>query len=231
MILQQQKPTLPIHGVSTSVFLGKFIRNKKYYTGEVYEWNLPTGITCPFANECKVTVDRATGKFDIKKGYFRCYAASSERFPAVREHRWKNFEYVKGGGVPQLPKDCKNVRIHASGDFYSQQYFDMWLQVAIDNPNINFWAFTKSINYWIVNIDKIPDNFVLTASYGGYHDCYIEQFGLKNCKVYTNISEVPENMPIDTNDDWARKSNISFALLDNNKISKKKPILNERTLF
>ena len=39
----------------------KFIRNKKYYTGIVYEWNLPTGVTCPFAKECKVSVDRVTG--------------------------------------------------------------------------------------------------------------------------------------------------------------------------
>lgn len=27
----------------------KFIKNTKYYDGVVYEWNLPTGSTCPFA--------------------------------------------------------------------------------------------------------------------------------------------------------------------------------------
>ena len=46
---------------------GKFVKNVKYYSGVVYEWNLPTGSTCPFALECKVTVDRTTGKFDVKK--------------------------------------------------------------------------------------------------------------------------------------------------------------------
>lgn len=209
----------------------KFIKNKKYYTGEVYEWNLPTGTTCPFAKECKVSVDRTTGKFSIEKGYFRCYAASSERFPAVREHRWKNYEYVKSGGVPVLPPDCKNVRIHASGDFFSQAYFDMWVKIATENPTINFWAFTKSINYWIVSIDKIPSILTLTASYGGHQDSFIEQFGLRSCKVYKSINDVPQGVPIDTNDDYARKPNITFALLDNNKISKKKPIINKHTLF
>jgi hypothetical protein len=63
------------------------IKKKGYYTGEVYEWNLPTGTTCPFALECKVTVNRSTGKFDIDKGLYRCYAASAERFPGVRESR------------------------------------------------------------------------------------------------------------------------------------------------
>jgi hypothetical protein len=43
----------------------KFVKKKTYYTGEVYEWNLPTGTTCPGALECKVTVDRETGKFNI----------------------------------------------------------------------------------------------------------------------------------------------------------------------
>jgi hypothetical protein len=199
----------------------KFIRNKKYYTGIVYEWNLPTGVTCPFAKECKVSVDRVTGKFDIKDGYFRCYAASAERFPAVREHRWKNFEYVKEGNVPVLPKGCENVRIHASGDFFNQKYFDMWIGLAKDHPEVNFWAFTKSINFWIERIDVIPDNLILTASYGGRHDDLIEKHGLKSARVYTNIADVPEGMPIDTNDDYARMPNINFALLDNMKYSKK----------
>jgi len=199
----------------------KFIKNKRYYTGDVYEWNLPTGVTCPFAKECKVSVDRLTGKFDINKGQFRCYAASAERFPAVREHRWKNFEFVKNGGVPQLPRDCENVRIHASGDFYSQDYFDMWVTIAKENPMVNFWAFTKSINYWIVRTNDIPINMVLTASYGGHHDCYINQFGLRSATVYSSESLVPSGVPIDTNDDLARYDGVSFALLDNNKVSKK----------
>ena len=76
---------------------GKFSKNKKYYTGIVYEWNLPTGTTCPFAVECKVSVDRVTGKFTSHGSVFRCYASSAERFPSARERRWMNYEYVKKG--------------------------------------------------------------------------------------------------------------------------------------
>lgn len=103
----------------------KFIKNVKYYSGTVFEWNLPTGSTCPFALDCKVSVDRVTGKFKNESTKYRCYASSPERFPAVREHRWKNFDHVKAGNKPELPKDCKAVRIHASGDFFSQAYFDL----------------------------------------------------------------------------------------------------------
>lgn len=205
----------------------KFIKNKRYYTGEVYEWNLPTGTTCPFALECKVIVDRHTGKFDVHRGQYKCYAASPERFPGVREHRWKNFEFVKQGGIPTIPKDCKAIRIHAAGDFFNQAYFDMWCELARNNPDVEMWAYTKSLGYWVKRIDNIPNNLILTASYGGRQDHLIEEYGLKNVIVYPNIPAVPSDRPIDYNDDWARKPNINFALLDNMKNNKK----NQATLL
>ena len=36
-----------------------------------------------------------------------------------------------------------------SGDFFNQKYFDMWLQIAKDNPTIEMWAYTKSLQYWV----------------------------------------------------------------------------------
>jgi hypothetical protein len=206
----------------------KFIKNTKYYDGIVYEWNLPTGTTCPFALECKVSVDRETGKFNIKRGQYKCYAASPKRFPGVREHRWKNFEYVKNGGVPEIPKDCTAIRIHASGDFFNQSYFDMWLQLAKDNPTIEIWAYTKSIGYWVKRINDIPYNLILTASYGGSQDELIEKYNLKNVKVYESENDVNENRPIDLKDREAIKPFINFALLDNIKSKKK---TNQNKLF
>lgn len=203
---------------------GKFVKNKTYYRDIVYEWNLPTGSTCPFALECKVTVDRLTGKFDVKKGQYRCYAASPERFPAVREHRWNNFETVKNGIEPEIPKDCKAIRIHAAGDFFNQKYFDMWLKIAEKNPSIEMWAYTKSLKYWVARLDQIPPNLILTASYGGREDHLIELHDLKNVKVYPSRDAVTEERPIDNNDDWARKPKINFALLDNMKVPKKSVI-------
>jgi len=194
----------------------KFVKNTRYYSGVVYEWNLPTGSTCPFALECKVSVDRYTGKFNNESNQYRCYAASPERFPAVREHRWKNFEYVKKGNMPLLPKDCKAVRIHASGDFFNQAYFDLWIDVAIANPLVEFWAYTKSIGYWVNRLDRIPNNLELTASRGGRQDELIRKHNLKQVYVFGSLSEVPRGMPIDTNDDCARDKWIrAFALVDN----------------
>lgn len=192
-----------------------FTRNTKYYRGVVYEWNLPTGYTCPFAFECKVKVDRLTGKMDAYKGEYRCYAASAERFPGVRDSRWANYEYVASGYTPILPEGCLAVRIHASGDFFNQDYFDLWLRIASENKKVEFWAYTKSIKYWVKRLGAIPDNLILTASYGGKDDELIDKHNLKNVIVYKSYDEVPSTRPIDTNDDYARMRYQNFALIDN----------------
>ena len=206
----------------------KFIKKNKYYTGIVFEYNLPSGHTCPFAEQCLVKVDKVTGKFIDKSKEYKCYSATAERFPAVRKSRWDNFEFVKQNNTPIIPNDCKAVRIHASGDFFNQQYFNMWINICNKNPNIEFWAYTKSINYWINQINNIPDNLVLTASYGGKYDNLISEYNLKNVKVYKNINNVPLGIPIDYNDDLARNKNIKeFALLDNSYNKKTNIILNQ----
>lgn len=192
----------------------KFLRKTKYYEGVVYEWNLPSGFSCPFAKECLVKVDRKTGKFQDKSNQYKCYSAVAERFPAVREHRWNNFEGVLKGGIPPLPSKAKAVRIHASGDFYNQEYFDMWLQVCRDNPDVEFWAYTKSLIYWVNRLASIPSNLTLTASRGGRHDHWIEEFGLKNVEVIKHPSQA-RGRPIDTCDDQARLPDVNFCLLDN----------------
>jgi len=192
----------------------KFLRKTKYYEGVVYEWNLPSGFTCPFAMECLVKVDRHTGKFDNKSKAYRCYSAMQERFPAVRNHRWANFDFLRDGGKPEIPKKAEAVRIHMSGDFYSQDYFDMWLDICYENPKIEFWAYTKSLKYWVKRINEIPDNLILTASKGGRNDNLIDEYNLKNVEII-KTKEDAKGKPIDTCDDQARIPNVNFCLLDN----------------
>lgn len=195
---------------------GKFTKNTKYYSGIVYEWNLPTGHTCPFADECLVKVDRHTGKFENKSNAYRCYAAAAERFPSARNARWNNFDLVKSGQKPSLPKDAKAIRIHASGDFFNQSYFDLWIDIANENTDVEFWAYTKSLKYWVQRLGMIPSNLELTASYGGRNDELIAQHDLKFVKIYKSKNDVHDGIPIDTNDDCARNKSIKeFALIDN----------------
>lgn len=198
----------------------KFQKKKTFYPFPVYEFNLPAGHSCPYAKDCKIKVDRKTGKFNTTGTKFRCYAASAERFPAVRESRWKNYEEVLAGKEIEVPKDATHIRIHSSGDFFSQDYFDKWLEVCRKNPEVKFWAFTKSVQFWVNRLNEIPSNLTLQASRGSHQDDIAKKYNLKYAEVFQDIKDVPGGMPIDTDDSLAMSGDISFALLDNFKYKK-----------
>jgi hypothetical protein len=194
-----------------------------YYKDKVYEFNLPAGHTCPQAQECLMKADRVTGKMtNGPKQEFRCYAAAAERFPAVRDARWKNLELVKASKdvisliMPHIPKKANRIRIHGSGDFFKQSYFDAWLEIARLNPDKLFWAFTKSVQFWVKRINDIPPNLILQASRGGKKDHLIEEHGLKSATVFRTLAAAKASgMPIDTDDHYACTNQGSFALVDN----------------
>jgi len=200
--------------------------SRKYYGDNVWEFNLPAGHTCPFAKDCLLIADRQTGK--QTKGcdmLYRCYAACSERYPAVRNVRWKNFDDLRKlktcDSIADALSDMftgkeKAIRIHGGGDFFNQKYFDSWLDVCRRMPSVEFWAFTKSIPYWVERKSEIPNNLILTASFGGTHDGLITTHGFKYCIVYpTTAMAMASGLQIDTDDTLARKSRRNFALVDN----------------
>lgn len=190
-------------------------------------FSLPAGWSCPFANECFSKANRETGKItDGKQCRFRCYAASEEaRLPNVRQSRWNNFEQLKGKSTKQmaaliadmlqeLPRKVKKVRIHESGDFFSQRYFDAWLQIAIANPSLIFYAYTKSMKFWVERKDSLPDNFLITASKGGKRDDLIDLYALRFSEVvYSEQEAVDKGLEIDHDDSHAFSAGPSFALL------------------
>jgi hypothetical protein len=203
------------------------VKNTNYYWHKpTWEFSLPAGVTCPFAKECKVIVGENCGKFLNDSQSFRCYAASAERFPSARNSRWKNYRAALSGVMPDISV-ATHVRIHMAGDFFSQDYFDRWLSVCWSHRDVLFWAFTKSLPFWVARLGYIPKNLNLTASRGGHHDDMIDRYGLKCATVYRTTQDVPTGMDIDTDDYHAANGTESFALLDNNATTKRAAWCNE----
>jgi len=107
----------------------------------IFTFSIVSGYTCPFAKDCLAKVDRITGKLtDGPDTQFRCFSASQEAlFPAVRKSRWDNFEKIvnaiKNNTLVELilnsiPKKATIIRVHVAGDFFSQAYFNAWMEVA-----------------------------------------------------------------------------------------------------
>lgn len=140
-------------------------------------FNLPTKITCP-------------GKTKLCQE--ACYASKAERiYPETLPSRMNNFDRSKEENfadfaVPAI-KEARGpnrsyFRIHESGDFYSQEYFDKWCKVAKAIPDMIFLAYTKNYNldlkskpgnfklYWSVfpdtDLSKVPDKGYRAYTYG-----------------------------------------------------------------
>lgn len=197
--------------------------NQKLRAGQI-TFDLPAGHACPFALLCFSKADKETGKLtDGPMQTFRCYSASNESvFLAARKRRWQNFDVLKrlktrGAIFKEIVGDLPRgflYRLHVSGDFFSQAYFDAWLKVAQTFPNRIFYAYTKALPFWIKRLSDIPFNFRLNASYGGTHDHLIGLHGLKSVTVVPSQEEANFlGLEIDHDDSHAWAQSKSFALL------------------
>jgi len=207
------------------------LKRLKFYYGnaklsrQIAHFSLPAGWACPAAKECLAKAAKDGSKLtDGPKAKFRCYAASQEIiFKNLRRARWYNFDALKAAktkeGMTELLNlnlkfvDASIVRIHCSGDYFSQDYFDAWLEAARLNPDKLFYSYTKMLPFWIARIDSIPANFKLIASKGGIFDYLIEKFQLRYCEVVFTLEEAKaKKLPIDTDDTIAYKTNKNFVL-------------------
>ena len=119
--------------------------------------------------------------------------------------------------IKVMPKNTGIVRIHVAGDFFNEEYFKAWMMVATLCPDRLFYAYTKSLKYWIDNQDLIPDNLIITASRGGRLDHLIDEHNLREADdLYSELSAQIKKLIIDHDDSHAARpslKNNSFALL------------------
>jgi hypothetical protein len=90
-----------------------------------------------------------------------CYAGKLERvYKGVRDNLLHNWELLRNADEPTMVdliedmiadfrKDCdkrnapKLFRIHWDGDFFSDTYARAWQYVILNNPDIQFWVYTR----------------------------------------------------------------------------------------
>ena len=198
---------------------------------KVYSFDLISGWSCPQAKDClsKVQIN-ADGKkklIDGKDCKFRCFSASQEAtFPNVYKKRKHNFDVLRLGTssyeianalADAMPANLGICRIHVAGDFFNQKYFRAWHLVAEWFPERLFYAYTKSLNFWVEDREHLPKNMVLTASRGGRLDHLIDEHNLRESVVVYSEQEADDlGLVIDHDDSHAAipsQRHNSFALL------------------
>ena len=127
-------------------------RGNAKLSDSVLIWSLPAHDTCP--TKCK-----------------GCYAwITQRRFPNVGKARAKRFEisltdYFVNAITAEIKfRHPRFVRVHESGDFYSQEYIEKWATIAKNCPDVIFFAYTKAMDILDFSPLKALDNFVVHNS-------------------------------------------------------------------
>ena len=82
-----------------------------------------------------------------KTGFFRMSSTiNSLALKTVLAREYVDF--LKRAILAQIDADkIETIRIHASGDFVSDEYAQMWLEIAKEKPLVRFWTYTKIAKY------------------------------------------------------------------------------------
>lgn len=159
--------------------------------------------TCPFAGGCQ--------KY--------CYAQKGNytRFPIVQELMEKKYLLSKQNNFVNLmneeitKKKPTHVRIHDSGDFYSPLYLQKWIDITTDNKNIIFYAYTKSIKFFVEGF-TVPTNLKIIFSEGSKTDNLINVNKHRHARIFKTSEELKAAGYIDAS------SNDLQAITDNKKV-------------
>lgn len=159
-------------------------------------WNLPAVKTYPFRTAmCEKS----------------CYARKAERvYPTVLPSREQNYldslEYdFAENMIYTIEEELKKkkyigkkvvFRIHESGDFYNQTYFDKWVKIVQhfeNTDNIVFLAYTKSLPYVInggYNGNLFPSKLVIRSSiWKDTAPVNVNLTGILNIPMYTALTQ------------------------------------------
>jgi hypothetical protein len=158
------------------------LQNSSVYT---YAFNLPAVETCPGAGICKEY----------------CFALSEQkRYPSAMAYRQRSLDLSKSEEfIPTILNELDTlrqlhnkrgtpfaVRIHASGDFYSPAYIQKWITIIEMRPDIEFYAYTKSISMWekLKRAHCVPPNLELIYSMGSNHDLAIDTDIHRHARIF-----------------------------------------------
>jgi hypothetical protein len=155
-------------------------QNREMRAIGAWNWTLPAWAgrlpdgrsfnTCPSAGICRHV----------------CYARhGTYTWPTVRAKHHANLAFVlddpegwEAAMIAELGAQKFRgawVRIHDSGDFFSDTYTRSWLRIIRARPDVNFYAYTKEVDRFrrLIEPDP-PTNFLWVYSFGGTQDASLD---------------------------------------------------------
>ena len=176
----------------------KLKATSKHFDVKIFNFNIPayndkrTGkVTCPFAVKKIVDGEKIGCGWDCyaDKGFYRfsnVQKGLSNKYQATKNKSFAD-DVIKELNSKRTTKQIY-VRIHDSGDFYSPAYLNKWIDIAKALPNVRFYAYTKSHDFF--RSITLPDNFDITYSIGSKLDHKLNKVTEKHAEIFNSVKEL-----------------------------------------
>ena len=157
----------------------------------IFTWSLPalsarvgekTVMTCPNAGICSKLCYARVGTYRFSN----VKAAHIAKLEMLLDdlEGWK--QRITTELQAKRYRGGKSVRIHDSGDFFSRDYFQAWVDIALATPDVFFYAYTKEVAM-VKEFGELPSNFVIIFSMGGKQDCLVKKDVDRHADVFPDL--------------------------------------------
>jgi hypothetical protein len=131
-----------------------------------------------------------------------CYARNGTyNFSNVKGRHIGNLEYVLDepeawfeqmlAEVSHPKMVGKYIRIHDAGDFFSEDYLNLWLEIVRRTPQVNFYCYTKEVSLFKRVVEpNCPENFKYLYSMGGKEDHLVDKEKDRHAEVFPDDAAI-----------------------------------------
>ena len=175
---------------------------------KVFNFGIPayksiTGkLTCPMADEC------------IKFCYARKSAYTWSNVKPAFERRYeltKTSDFIVEMNAEIQKRKPQYVRVHDSGDYYSREYLQKWIEIAKANPDVRFYSYTNMVE--LLKEITLPENYDIIYSMSGKQKHMINTEVDRHARIFSNSIELLKFGYVDTSEidlyatKWFNKTN------------------------
>jgi hypothetical protein len=116
---------------------------------------------------------------------------TESQHPQFASNAQQEFDKLKKRKTRNKETKFQYVRIHESGDFYSQSYVNKWVQIVKANPELKFLAYTKSHALNFDELTKQP-NMTLRYSVDSTSTTIREDMALAYVRTEETLANLPQ---------------------------------------
>lgn len=200
--------------VRSSIFghNGKMDDTENANAGTVfYSFPLPPGETCPQRGRCF-----DDGWCYAMNGNYNRWSMKKKMQHNLELTKSKDFVEIITGELKRLQLATPALKIYIrwndAGDIYSKDYFEKLVDIAMHNPDVNFYSYTKSVKLVKDEIADgliIPENYHIIFSWGGKQDYLIEETD-RQARIFSTAD--------DAGDEWKSAAHNDKVAYDNDKV-------------